>query len=127
MFNYTFTLKGQIPSGKNAITITRKGLRFPNKRFLLWRNEGSRQLQFQKLYTKFGKIIDKPVSIIIDYYKGDLRRRDVPGMLDALWHLLEYNKIITDDKWLGEENCEVIFKNKGLDRKNPRVEITIKD
>ncbi len=43
----TLTLTGQCPSGKNAIVITRTGLRFPKKRFVDWRTEALKEIQTQ--------------------------------------------------------------------------------
>lgn len=123
------TIPNQIPSGKNAITITRTGKRFPNKRFIEWREVSIKFVNVRQIP------IDYPVSIIVNYWTGDKRRRDVPGMIDALWHLLEVKRdrdgsikkdgFIEDDKFLAGENCILLFQNKGLDRQNPRVEIKI--
>jgi hypothetical protein len=37
-------LYGQLPSGKNAIKITRTGKRYPDQRFVLWRANAMAQL-----------------------------------------------------------------------------------
>lgn len=100
MTNLTLKLSGQIPSGKNAVKITRTGQRYPDNRFKEWRNEALHQWAKQVLgfhqSVKNWPITD-PVTLIIDYTPADQRRRDMPGMLDALCHLLEKAEIVKDD------------------------------
>ena len=110
-----FTLLGQLPSGKNAVKITRTGHRYPGKRFALWRENAQFMVPKQTLPY------DEPLRITVEYYHGDLRRRDVPGMLDAILHLLEHGKFLTDDKHI----VECMWTHRGLDRGLPRAEIKI--
>jgi Holliday junction resolvase RusA-like endonuclease len=117
-----FKLTGQIPSGKNSVVVTRKGHRFPAKRFKDWKADAIKQLHDQGIKPIN---IKTPVSCTIKYSAGNLRRRDVPGMIDALWHLIEYCAIVHDDKYLGDLGQRVIFDNLGLDRENPGVEVII--
>ena len=62
--------------------------------------------------------IESPCSIVIVYTAGDRIRRDVPGLLDALWHCMERAEIVKDDRWFvnikwlsyyekGKPRCEV--------------------
>lgn len=102
-----FTLTGQIPSGKNAIIITRTGKRFPAERFRKWKAEALKQLKEQNIAKP---MIDSPISVSVEYTPGDNRRRDVPGMIDALWHIIEHYGIVTDDRWLGYCKEKVSFK-----------------
>lgn len=120
--NYTIT--GQCPSGKNAITITRSGVRFPNKRFVKWREDGLSQLR--ETFKDITKGYTQPVNICVRYWAGDKRRRDVPGIIDALWHLVEKAGIINDDTNLGGRGCTTIFQNMGVLKGEARVEILIK-
>ena len=91
MTPFTFVLQMQIPSGKNAVQITRTGKRYPCKRFKAWRDEAIGQLSYP--VTEFRG----PVSMIVDYVPGDNIRRDVPGLLDALCHLIERVGLVQDD------------------------------
>lgn len=116
-----FTLKGQIPSGKNAVIVTRSGHRFPAKRFKLWREDAFRQLDAQIPNVKVPDDWDPYVRV--KYYPGDLRRRDVPGMVDALWHLIEKYGTVDDDARL--KNLSWVTFD--LDRENPRAEVFIED
>lgn len=114
---------GQCPSGKNAVKITRTGHRYPSQRFIEWRRSAMKQLEEQgvKAYK-----IDKPCNIKIDYYSGDRRRRDAPGIVDAIYHLLDKKQfnVVEDDTFLGGDGCTLEFNNRGKSSE-PRVEITI--
>lgn len=129
-----FTLDGQMPSGKNQIqTAMVRGrlIRFPNARFKAWR-EGA----YQRLLTDRGDwtTLRQPALVTIKYYPGDLRTRDVPGMMDALCHLLEWcptcgkdqrpdckRHVVEDDKLLVHWHWTTM----PLDRKAPRIEVEI--
>lgn len=115
---------GQCPSGKNSVIVTRSGKRFPSKRFAEWRDKALHEIKYSRIFGADFRIIDKPCNITVDYWSGDKRRRDVPGILDALYHLLEKAGIVTDDRYLGGDGCKQVFNNHGQS-KDPRVEITI--
>jgi hypothetical protein len=87
---FVFKLTGQLPSGKNAVQVTQTGKRYPNQRFKAWRDEAVNQI---------GSVlsIDGPVYMIVEYTPGDRIRRYVPGLLDALCHLVERVGIVQDD------------------------------
>lgn len=95
MLNLTFKLAGPLKSGKNQVQITRKGHRYPLPQFVEWRTEALRQLkeQLPKIVTT-----DQDVSIVVDYVPPDRRRADMPGLLDALCHLLERGGVLKDDR-----------------------------
>jgi len=90
----TFTLKCNLPSGKNAVKNTRTGHRYPNKRFVDWRTDAMQQITQQ---CGRPDPIAHPIKLIVDYTPGDKRVRDVAGMLDALGHLLERAGVIAHD------------------------------
>lgn len=110
-----FTLWGQIPSGKNAVLITRTGHRYPAKRFVKWRTEAMRQLP-----PVAGPFLG-PLHLIVDYVKGDLRRRDLPGMTDAILHLIEKAGYVLDDAQVVQQTWTPF----PIDRKHPRCTITL--
>ena len=94
----SFSLSQQIPGGKNQIGIsTRHGkvMRFPNRRFVLWRKEAALEVLTQV------KVSEKPLkgslAMTVQYVPQDQRTRDIPGMTDALCHLLEFCGLIEDD------------------------------
>lgn len=130
----SFTLRGQMPSGKNQIRmaiVRRRIMKFPDERFKLWRAESWQQLSEQR---NGRPTITTPCAVAVRYVPGDFIRRDVPGIMDALCHLLEWcpihgkkktincnQRAIADDSllqdwhwWRGE-----------VDRENPRIEVAI--
>src|SRR3990167_1727033 len=89
-----FIVSGQLRSGKNNMGINpRTGRHYPKKEWAAWRDGVVAQLMPQRR----GTIISTPVKAIINYWRSDGRRRDVPGMMDALWHCLERAFIVKDD------------------------------
>lgn len=99
-------------SGKNSITVTRTGLRFPTARFVAWRDEVVRQLVAHK--NKAFQPFAKSMSCAIAYTPNDGRMRDVPGMVDAIYHSLERAQIVTNDgliinlTWLTKPRAEEV-------------------
>ena len=111
----SFTMHGRMKSGKNHVQITRTGRRYPNKSFAIWRDEMLRQINYK------GKPLQGRVGLSAWYTPGDRLRRDAPGILDALLHLLEKAGILTDDaqiKW-------VYWKERAIDRRAPQCVIAL--
>lgn len=111
-------LSGQLPSGKNAVQVTRTGHRYPKPQFVAWRAKALAQLAAQNIGKE---ALNAPLHATISYIPGDLRRRDAPGIIDALWHLLEHAGIVTDDKLIQS----IDYKQYDLDRLNPRCTIVL--
>lgn len=109
-----FILSGQVPSGKNAMQVTRTGRHYPLKRFTDWRDKAEVQIRAQVGYPNAQETACKAVFA---YFPGDLRRRDVPGMIDALFHLFERMEIVKDDALIKDVTW-ITFQ---MDRKSPRV------
>ena len=98
----------------SAVKITRTGRRYPGERFEKWREEAMKT---------FGKFVPftGPVKMWVSYTPGNLIKRDVPGMLDALCHLIEKVGLVLDD-------CQVVdvrWITYPLDRKHPGVAVLI--
>ena len=99
-----FHLNGQVCSGKNNMRVGRNGRHYPTKRWAAWRDI---QLMAIKLSVhRLGKFeqghqrlppITTPCSAKVVFTHADKRRRDVPGMLDALCHVLERAGVVKDD------------------------------
>lgn len=116
-----FTINSQIRGGKNHIKIDpRSGRRYPEKKWAKWRDTIVDDLGFY-LKSLGWRPIDYTVSILIEYYPGDKRVRDVPAILDVLFHCFERSGLVTDDKFF----TDVYFKTCEMDRKNPRVEVDV--
>jgi Holliday junction resolvase RusA-like endonuclease len=92
-------LSEQIPSGKNHVRITRTGRRYPTARFAQWRASAYYQVRAQLIKQPAWREWPSraPMVLTVSYRPLDRRRRDVPGMLDALLHLLERAEVIQDD------------------------------
>lgn len=123
-----FVLTGQMPSGKNRILFTfRHGrmMKYPEPRFKAWRAKAWPEIHNQR---GTWRTLRQPARVYVSYWPGDLIRRDVPGIMDALCHLLEYHpaglealKVIEDDSLLVSWN----WTRMPLDRANPRIEVEI--
>jgi len=113
-----FTLTGKLKSGKNHVQITRNGQRYPKKEFKVWRDAMLAQLNEYELF-----LFEGPVSLIVDYVPGDLLRRDVSGMLDAVFHILEKAGIVNDDAQVKN----VQWHQWPMDRQNPQCRVTIEE
>lgn len=112
---------GQVHGGKNHIGITKTGRRYPaSKAFILWAKSAINQLRVKKWKNKI-KTFKKDMNIVIDYIPGDLRTRDTPAILDAVYHVLEKAKIVENDK----QFCNVIFTKLPLNRRHPKVNIEL--
>ena len=108
---------GQIMGGKNNIIVTRTGHRFPKPSWARWRDDAVRQVK--QFIPRGFTPIDSPVNVRLAYFAGDKRRRDMPAIIDSVWHVLEKAGIVTDDwhLWVSESS-------RGFDKGNPRAEIT---
>ena len=108
-------LCGQLCSGKNAMRTTRQGRHYAAPRFKTWRTDAMLQLRAQHLIHR--PMIETPVQLKVSYWPGDCRTRDISGMLDALFHLLVYSKMLKDDGLVRD----VTWYWQGIDRKCPRT------
>lgn len=111
--------KGQVRGGKNNMCISRNGNHYPSPKFVEWRNNMFRQIKEQ--LPKIVTITDKKAKWIFEYTPDDNRRRDLPAILDALFHVLERAIIVSDDSII--KNIE--FTELPLDKKNSGVLIQV--
>lgn len=116
----TFVITGQICGGKNNITVTRTGHRFPNKKWAAWRDAAVREITAQ-IPAGFNPISTE-VCVSLDYFAGDRRRRDFPAICDSVWHVLEKSGVVTDDTLLWPTRS-----SRGYAKDHPRCEITIRE
>ena len=119
------TLTGQLPSGKGQIRkvfLRGKLVHYPQPRFVKWKADALKQL------VSFGPrgYGEKPwecrCEMIVEYTPGDLKTRDVSGLLDALFHLLGAAGIVKDDGLIRE----VVWREHPLNRKAPMVRIELR-
>ncbi len=113
-------LTAQIPSGKNQIKerfINGRKIRYPNKRFVAWREEAGFEIMQQKAkwptHTKMALPLLGDLVVTISYRTLDKTTRDLPGMQDALWHLLGYLNLIEDDGQIKGVTWEYPWRTEG--------------
>lgn len=114
-------LNVQCKSGKNGVKTTRSGVRYPTPAFKTWRQFCLEAVEQQ---GHSGAKLDGELNCVINYTPGDLIRRDVPGMMDAIFHVLERAEVVLDDAKISNE---VKWFRHPLDRKNPKVEIFLQE
>ena len=107
-------LTGQVRGGKNAMGVTKSGRHYAKAPFKKWRAE-----MFQQICNQEVRAISEPTNVRIDYVAGDRKRRDQTGIFDALFHLLEYAQVVTDDSLLW-----VTESSRRYDKAAPGVTIT---
>jgi Holliday junction resolvase RusA-like endonuclease len=130
MRDYKFTISGR--------PITKKA----HQRIVYNKNTGRRYVIQSKYYIKFEQramfelLAQKPkrtitgqVDICVKYWMPDKRSYpDLTGLIQATGDVLQKSGIISNDKnirrWgIGYEHSKIM----GIDRKNPRQEITLKE
>jgi Holliday junction resolvase RusA-like endonuclease len=110
------TIQGQIRGGKNNMLVLRNGMHIPRPEWRRWRDDAVAQIRRQ--YA--GSALAAPCSARIRYYAGDAKRRDVPAIMDAIWHALERAGVVEDDYLIQQVRWET-----ALDRARPRCEIEL--
>ena len=118
MKSLALTIVGPIKGGKNNMGITRTGRHYPKAKWGSWR-DGVVLLLLGQNRAKI--VFDSPSQVEARYWRGDNRRRDIPAMIDSVWHCLERAGIVEDDTML--EDCD--WRCMGLDRERPRLELLI--
>jgi len=99
-------LEDQLPSGKTSgteIGYRKNGSRYmrPSDRFVAWRNKAEKEILLQRhgwpTALKMALPLRVPLVMTVSYRPFDNRTRDVPGMVDALFHLLEHVGLVEND------------------------------
>ena len=99
------TLTGQIPSGKNAVVVTRTGHRFPNKRFVEWRSKALEELSEQLKGVAHALPLDCSCNVTIQYYSADNIRNESGD--DEIVFIAGVN---TDFEYGRDKGLEVTFE-----------------
>jgi Holliday junction resolvase RusA-like endonuclease len=89
-----FIITGQVRGGKNAIRTTRQGHRYPSKVFEKWSTQAVAEVREQ---DQFHNTLTIPLGVSFDYTPGDARIRDIPAIIDAVFHVLERAEIVASD------------------------------
>ena len=113
-------ITGQIHGGKNNMGVTRMGFHYPKPAFVKWRAETIAQLQKQ-IPPGFVAICDYNRKYVFIYTPEDKRRRDLPAVLDALFHCFEKVGLVADDCYI----CNVEFIRNEPNKKQAGMDIEI--
>lgn len=116
----TFSITGQMKSGKNRVLITRKGRRYAPKSFAEWRDRVVPELTIQRGTCALFPV-SEPITLECEYTPGDARTRDVDGMLGALLHVIVKAGLLTDDGLV----WGVTWRRLEMDRKKPGLTFTM--
>ena len=108
---------GRIPSKKNGRINTRSGRSFPSSKYTAWHKDASYQLKTQKI-----KPFPIEMGITLTFYMPDDRKCDLSNKCESVMDLLVDNGVIEDDAW--QKTGDVHLIAGGIDRKNPRVDIS---
>ena len=127
MTKVNFNIAGQVPSKKNnkrLLKNSRTGKMFiaSSEKFNEWHNQAMMDLCFS-LNKDRDVFRNKQVEIELTFYNSDNRRHDLDNMTSSVLDLLVDAEFIDDD-CCGIVN-RLIINFGGVDRKNPRVEVTI--
>lgn len=110
-------ITGQIRGGKNNMGVSRTGHHFPKKNWAKWRDAAVQQVQAQ-IPTGYPPFTE-PVNVRLEYFSQDKRRRDMPAIIDSIWHVLERSGVVEDDYLLW-----ISSSIRGYDKDNPRTILT---
>lgn len=95
-----FQIMGETPSKKNSKIRTRSGYMIPSKAHQKWHGDALLQLNSQLCRIEpMPNLIDYPVVICIDFYHGNLVRRDSDNQVSSIMDLLQDAKVLSDDNW----------------------------
>jgi Holliday junction resolvase RusA-like endonuclease len=129
---YKFTIKGRSITKKSSQQIVTAG---DGKKYIIQkkaykRYEENAQWDINKFKSKFKKWIPlKDCYMVAEYWMpNNIGEPDLVGLLQATCDILEAGKIIENDKYIrqfGFDNRH--SKVMGIDKENPRVEITLKE
>ena len=102
---------GQVHGGKNNYIVLRNGMHVPSKIFKQWRDTAIRQVVLQRPY-QFKPLEDPSLLWTIEYTPSDRRRRDLPAIVDCLFHVIERTGFVVDDCIVKQVNYREMPVNK---------------
>lgn len=124
-----FDIAGQVPSKKNNKRILknlRTGNRFiaNSEKFNNWHEAAMKEICLSSKVSKFRNMKwEGPLEVMMVFYNKDRIRHDLDNMASSILDLL------VDAGYLEDDCCGIvnrlIISFGGVDRKNPRVEVTI--
>ena len=114
------TLIGNIPSKKNSRINTKSGRSFPSSKYTAWHKDAIKQLKEQEVERAEYKMVEE---IALTFYAQDLRKFDLTNKTESVMDLLVDYGLLEDDNCYVLPHISIVFG--GVDRDNPRCEITL--
>jgi Holliday junction resolvase RusA-like endonuclease len=115
------TLTGETPSKKNSKRWIKRGQKtflVPSDNYENWEIEKSFEL------VNIGSV-KGCCTIEMTFFTGTKRRGDLDNKATSILDLLKKYEVIEDDNWWVVSKLILMFG--GVDRKNPRVEVRLKE
>lgn len=114
-------LHGRIPSKKNSrITNRKTGRSFPSPQYTAWHKDATKQLLEQDVPKAKFKLVE---GISLTFYAPDNRAADLTNKAESVMDLFKDYGLIEDDNWFIVPEVTLSFG--GVDKENPRCEITL--
>ena len=120
MKTLNLTIKGRIPSKKNSrLIFSQRGrvINIPSNKYREWHKNATASL------SGTFKPLNKASLVRLSFYMPDKRRTDLTNKAESILDFLVDNNILADDSWQVVSN--ICLECKGIDRENPRCEVTI--
>ena len=114
------TIKGRIPSLKNSRNCFVRGgrmINIPSKQYSAFHKEALKHM------PKSPRNIEKVHSMKLDFWAPDKRAGDLDNKTASIMDLLVDANVLKDDNWYIVPRIILVFM--GVDKENPRVELTI--
>ena len=91
--------------------VTKAGRHYAREPFKIWRNAAVAEIRRQ-MPSQWIPIAE-PCNVRLIYVAGDRRRRDMPAVIDAIWHVLEKAGVVADDTllWIAHSTREYSAAN----------------
>ena len=120
------TLSGRVPSKKNSKRIVMAGSRpmiLSSKDYEAWHTAASYELRLQLKGTINRIRFSGPYKVEITIYAPNKVKGDLSNKAESIMDLFVDNYVLADDNWF--EVPELVLTFGGVDKENPRAEITI--
>jgi len=101
LYSFSIELDKVAGVGKNNYGVTRTGIHYPKKNFVIFKNKVLNQILKVKYENKI-ETINQECKLTLYYYPSDRRKRDATSILDAIFNILETARIIQDDSFIKE-------------------------
>ena len=113
-------IQGETPAKKNSRITLRNGKSIPSARYRAWREAAIPQIWAGAKGERIP--LGQAVKVSMDFFHGDLRRRDCDNGATSVLDALVDAKVLPDDRW---EIVRELRARNFYDKGNARVEVSI--